>query len=288
MTRSIADTGKGKKQFKRNKKEYDKLSDHIGSIPLVIISPADAILIQGGSEERRRFIDQVISQYDKNYLEALVTYQHALTQRNALLKNEQSADPELFDLWEEVLDRNARKIHRTREEFIAEFIPVFQHYYRQISGEAETTGLEYISHLQAETSLQELLRTNRDRDKLMGYTTKGIHKDELEMTLSSLPIRKIGSQGQNKTYLIALKLAQFDFLKRNSTRIPLLLLDDIFDKLDSLRVEEIIKLVGGEQFGQIFITDTDRNYLDEILARTPQNYRLFKVEAGEITPLDKA
>lgn len=271
-----------KKRFKRNKKEYRKLSEHIGLIPLVLVSPADSELIAGGSEERRRFMDMVISQYDREYLEALVRYGKALQQRNVLLKQEEEPDPELMALWEEVMAQEGERIYARRRDYIEEFMPVFQNFYRMISQEKEDVELRYVSHCQR-GSLLDVIRRDRDKDRIMGYSLHGVHKDELEMTLGGFPIKKEGSQGQNKTFLIALKLAQFDFLRRTGSRTaPLLLLDDIFDKLDAGRVEQIVKLVSGERFGQIFITDTNRDHLDSILEKMGQDYRLFYVKDGEV------
>ena len=259
-----------KKQFKRNKKEYTRLSDHIGFIPLVMVSPADAELIAGGSEERRRFMDVVISQYDKEYLDALIRYNKALTQRNALLKVEAEPDEELIAVWEEMMAATGEVVYKKRSEFIAEFIPTFQSFYSYISQDKEKVNLSYESH-----AIQG--------DRIMGYSLKGIHKDDLIMQLGDFPIKREGSQGQNKTYLIALKLAQFDFLKRTgSNTTPLLLLDDIFDKLDASRVEQIVKLVAGDNFGQIFITDTNREHLDKILKNIEGKYKVFGVENGNV------
>ncbi len=273
---------KQKKRFKRNKKEYKRLSEHIGLIPLVLVSPADAELILGGSEERRRFMDMVIVQYDHDYLEALVRYNKALLQRNVLLKQEEEPDAELMSLWEEMMAQEGTRIYQKRKEYIEEFIPVFQEFYARISQGKEKVGLHYVSHGQR-GDLLEVIQRDRSKDRVMGYSLHGIHKDELEMTLGGFPIKREGSQGQNKTFLIALKLAQFDFLRRTGSRTaPLLLLDDIFDKLDAARVEQIVKLVAGEQFGQIFITDTNRDHLDGILKSMQHDYKLFHVEGGEI------
>ena len=271
-----------KKLFKRNKKEYTRLSDHIGFIPLVMVSPSDSELISGGSEEHRRFMDVVISQYDKEYLEALIRYNKALQQRNTLLKNEQGFDEELIEVWEEMMAASGEVVYRKRCAFIEEFIPIFQTFYSQISQNKEEVGLVYESHVQ-QGALLQLLKESRQRDQIMGYSLKGIHKDDLLMQLGDYPIKKEGSQGQNKTYLIALKLAQFDFLRRTGSHTtPLLLLDDIFDKLDASRVEQIVKLVAGDKFGQIFITDTNRDHLDKILQKIEGEYKVFSVEDGVI------
>lgn len=275
-----------KKQFKRNKKEYTRLSDHIGFLPLVMVSPADAELIAGGSEERRRFMDVVISQYDKEYLDALIRYNKALLQRNTLLKSEVPVEEELFLVWEEMMAQAGEQVFRKREAFIREFIPIFQSFYAYISQEKERVGLTYTSHAR-DASLLQVLQESRTRDRIMGYSLRGIHKDELNMMLGDYPIKREGSQGQNKTYLVALKLAQFDFLKRTGHTVPLLLLDDIFDKLDALRVEQIVKLVAGDNFGQIFITDTNRGHLDNILQKVSSDYKMFRVEQGVVTETTK-
>ena len=271
-----------KKQFKRNKKEYTRLADHIGFIPLILISPADSDLISGGSEERRRFMDVVISQYDKSYLDALMRYNRALAQRNTLLKQETEPDGELMDVWEEMMATAGELIYEKRTQFIEAFIPTFQSFYSYISQNGEPVGLTYLSQLQTH-NLAQSLHDNRMRDRIVGYSLVGVHKDDLEMKLDGYPMKREGSQGQNKTFLIALKLAQFDFLKKTgSNTTPLLLLDDIFDKLDTQRVEQIVKLVAGDSFGQIFITDTNRKHLDKILQKTEQDYKLFEINHGEV------
>ena len=271
-----------KKQFKRNKKEYSKLSDHIGLIPLVMVSPADSELILGGSEERRRFMDVVISQYDREYLSTLIRYNKAMAQRNTLLKAEVEPDDELMNVWEEMMASAGEVVFRKRNDFINEFIPTFQSFYSYISQDQEVVNLSYESHAM-QGNLLQIIRESRQRDRIMGYSLKGIHKDDLVMQLAEYPIKREGSQGQNKTYLVALKLAQFDFLRRTgSNTTPLLLLDDIFDKLDASRVEQIVKLVSGDKFGQIFITDTNRDHLDKILRKIEGEYKGFGVEQGAI------
>ena len=216
------------------------------------------------------------------YLDALVRYNKALLQRNALLKMEEEPDIELLVLWEEAMAQEGERIYAGRKAYIDEFIPIFQNFYRKISGNKELVGLNYVSHCQR-GPLLEVIQRDRAKDRIMGYSLHGVHKDELEMTLDGFPIKKEGSQGQNKTFLIALKLAQFDFLKRTGSKTtPLLLLDDLFDKLDADRVEQIVKLVAGDSFGQIFITDTNRGHLDQILSRIGNDYKLFRVTDGEI------
>ena len=270
-----------KKSFKRNKKEYNRLSDHIGFAPLVMVSPDDSSLIQGGSDERRRFIDMVISQWDKPYLDTLIRYNKALEQRNTLLRQEVS-DSMLYEIWEEQMDHAATVIYNTRNHFLNRFIPVFNHFYGLISNGNEQVGLSYRSHMTDGNLLQQLA-DSRHRDLILGYTTKGIHRDDMEMTLDQYPMKRIGSQGQCKTYLIALKLAQYDFLANNGNTTPILLLDDLFDKLDSERVERIMQLVSSDIFGQIFITDTNREYIDRIVRRTTAQHCLYSVSNGEFT-----
>ena len=276
-----------KKQFKRNKKEYERLSDHIGLIPLVMISPADNELITGGSEIRRKFLDMAISQFDKEYLRALVRYTKALLQRNVLLKNEEEAiDTTLLELWEDQMIEEGSLIHRKRKAFIDEFIPIFNDFYARISQSGEQVSFDYISQLN-EADFGEMLGRNRQRDMAMGHTTTGIHRDELEMLLGGYPIKKVGSQGQNKTYFVSLKLAQFHFLLQTGHTTPILLLDDIFDRLDMHRVGEIVKLVSGHGFGQIFISDTNRESLDRILERADNNAHIYSVIDGEINRINE-
>ncbi|MBE6291438.1 MAG: DNA replication and repair protein RecF [Bacteroidales bacterium] len=272
---------KQKKHFKRNKKEYKRFSEHVGFVPLVMVSPSDGGLIAGGSDERRKFMDVAISQYEKRYLTALIDYEKALAQRNALLKMEEEPDLELLGLWEEMMAEAGTVVYQFRKAFIEEFTPIFCKYYKRISQEKEEVSLAYVSHGDR-GSLLEVIRDSRAKDRVMGYSLHGIHKDDLVMMLGGYPIKREGSQGQNKTYLIALKLAQFDFLKRASNTAPLLLLDDIFDKLDATRVEQIIRIVSGEDFGQIFISDVNREHLDKILASSGEDYRLFAVKDGVI------
>jgi DNA replication and repair protein RecF len=273
-----------KKQFKRNSKIYKKLAEHIGLIPLVMISPSDLNLILGGSDERRKFIDGVISQYNQNYLDDLLKYNRALLQRNNLLKqfaSERYFDDELIGIWDNQLVEYGNRIHEQRTEFVQKLIPVFQEYYTFISKGNEEVGLEHQSDLYS-GNFENLLKESIVKDRAAQYTTVGIHKDDLELKIGEYPIKKLGSQGQKKTFLVALKLAQFNFIKQISGLKPILLLDDIFDKLDQQRVEQIIKVVSGDEFGQIFITDTNREHLDGIIERMGTDFRIFNVEKGTI------
>jgi DNA replication and repair protein RecF len=271
-----------KKHFKKDKKEYKRLSEHIGLIPVVTVSPSDTLLIEGGSEERRRLMDLVISQYDRSYIEALNRYNKALQQRNTMLKAEEEPDAEVMSLWEEQMASTGEEIYRKRDSFVREMVPVFQHYYERISGNKEQVSLNYVSHCQR-GPLLEVIQRDRLKGRAVGYSLHGIHRDDLEFTLAGHQMKREGSQGQNKTFVVSLKLAQFEFLKRTNTQTtPLLLLDDIFDKLDAQRVEQIVNLVAGDDFGQIFITDTNRDHLDQILSASSHDYKIFYVEDGEI------
>ncbi|NOZ46487.1 MAG: DNA replication/repair protein RecF [Chlorobi bacterium] len=273
-----------KKQFKRNKKEYEKLADHIGLIPLVMISPADSNLITAGSEERRRFLNVVISQYDKGYLNDLIKYNKAVNQRNKLLKDfaySNNYDEEMLLLWDAQMIVPGENILAKRLDFIERLIPIFQKYYNYISSGLEEVQLEYQTTV-INNSFKEALLKSRQKDRALQYSTVGIHKDDLSLKLRNYPIRKIGSQGQQKTFLLALKLAQFDFLKELYGFKPILLFDDIFDKLDSNRVEKIVELVADNNFGQIFITDTGKERLKNILKHSKIDYQLFNIEDGNV------
>lgn len=276
-----------KKHFKRNKKEYRRLSEHIGLIPIVVVSPSDTLLIEGGSEERRRLMDMVISQYDHGYMEAMNRYNKALQQRNTMLKQEDEPNIDVISLFEEQMAFEGERIYQARKAFVEELTPIFQRIHETISENREQVGLNYFSHCQR-GPLLEVIQRDRFKDRAIGYSLHGIHRDDLEITLGGHLMKREGSQGQNKTFVIALKLAQFDFLKRtNSKTTPLLLLDDIFDKLDAQRVEQIVKLVAGEEYGQIFITDTNRDHLDLILSRSTLDYKIFHVDNGEIEEIKK-
>ena len=267
-----------KKHFKRNGKEYRRLSEHIGLIPIVMVAPADNMIIDGQSEERRRLMDMVISQFDHAYIDHLSRYTKALQQRNSLLRQDEEPDASLLDVLEEQMGYEGECVFAAREAFVNELIPVFQRYYEAISGGREAVGISYESHCRR-GPLCEVIRRDRFKDRAVGYSLHGVHRDDLLFTLGSHQMKREGSQGQNKTFAVALKLAQFDFLKRTASRTtPLLLLDDIFDKLDSDRVERIVEIVSASGFGQIFVTDTNRDHLDKILARSGGDYKIFEVK----------
>lgn len=268
-----------KKILKRNGKIYEKFSDHIGFIPLVIISPADTDLIIEGSETRRRFIDSVISQLDSSYLQQLIQYQKIISQRNALLKyfalNHTFENDTLF-IYNEQLNTLGQSIFEKRKQFLDEFIPIFNKYHQEITNSSETVQLVYQSDL-FENDTLALLEQNLQKDRALQYTSVGVHKDDLSFEINHHPIKKFGSQGQQKSFLIALKLAQFDFVKKQSGEKPILLFDDIFDKLDEFRVSKIVEMVNNEEFGQLFISDTHPERTENIVKTTHQSYKIFNL-----------
>jgi DNA replication and repair protein RecF len=268
-----------KKVLKRNGKAYEKFSEHIGQLPLVIISPADRDLVTEGSDTRRKFIDGVISQQDKSYLQNLIAYNKILTQRNALLKYfaaNRTFDALNLKVYDEQLCAYGNEIYQKRKQFLETFIPIFNRKYQIISNDKEQVDLEYNSQLLT-SSFQNLLEQNLEKDRMLQYTSVGIHKDDLNFQIGTYPIKKFGSQGQQKSYLISLKLAQFEFIKQQSEVIPILLLDDIFDKLDEKRVLQIVNLVNDDEFGQIFITDTHAERTENIVEQSNKPYQIFKL-----------
>ncbi len=276
-----------RKILKRNKKEYDRLSDHIGQFPLVIISPQDYKLILGASKERQRFMDMQLSQSSAVYMSALTQYNKALQQRNTLLKEERANDS-ILEILDEQMSRYAKIIWEQRQGLVRAFEPIFHKYYTSIAREHSPIQLVYESSLNATNGeLMPLLKANLRKDRVLGYTSEGVHKDELMMSLGEERIKDVGSEGQKKTFLISLKLAQYSLLRQSMSEQPMLLLDDIFDKLDVERVKSIIELVGGEDFGQIFITDTNLKYLDEIIKSWGEDYKLFSVSEGEVKALEQ-
>ncbi|MEL6974738.1 MAG: DNA replication/repair protein RecF [Bacteroidota bacterium] len=267
-----------KKIIKRNGKAYEKFSEHIGFLPLVIISPADRDLIVEGSDTRRKFMDGVISQSDKAYLKDLIRYNKVLTQRNSLLKYfvvNNTFDADTLSVYNGQMDELGHRIHEKRLAFILDFNPIFEKQYAHITANSkENITLTYQSHLH-EGKLESLLQNAVNRDRALQYTSVGIHKDDLLFQINDHPIKKFGSQGQQKSFLIALKLAQFHFVKQQAKTTPILLLDDIFDKLDENRVAQIVSLVNNEEFGQLFITDTHPERTEKVVKNIQQHYKIF-------------
>jgi DNA replication and repair protein RecF len=273
-----------KKQFKRNKKEYTRLADHIGLFPLVMVSPYDVSIIIEGSEERRRFIDNVISQTDNRYLDELITYNKILDNRNALLKNISQTgryDPGLLEILDEQLVASGNRIFEKRRKFMEQFTVIFNKHYLFLSEEAEQVELSYESQLLRE-DFASLLIKSTEKDRVLERTTMGIHRDDLLFTIHQMPMKKFGSQGQQKSFLIALKLAQYTFLYQQKGFKPLLLLDDIFDKLDERRVTQLMQMVSNHDFGQVFITDTSARRVKEVFNQINIDFKLFEVKEGQV------
>jgi len=273
-----------KKQFKRNKKDYQRLADHIGLLPLVMVSPYDISIIIEGSDERRKFIDNVISQTDNNYLDELITYNKVLANRNALLKSIADTgkyDPGLLEVLDEQLTLSGTRIFEKRKAFMEVFTAIFNQHYQFLSEDAEQVELTYESPLLTD-DLAVLLKKNIERDRALERTTAGIHRDDLQFVIHGMPMKKFGSQGQQKSFLIALKLAQYSFLTQQKGFRPLLLLDDIFDKLDDKRITKLMQMVSDNSFGQVFITDANNTRIEHVFAQIGIPVKLFKVREGEV------
>jgi DNA replication and repair protein RecF len=271
-----------KKIFRKNKKEYEKLSEHIGLFPVVMVSPLDSDLIYGPGEVRRKFLDEMISQYNRTYLERLIAYNKALKQRNALLRQFQESmafDAETLELYDDQLALHGRFILETREQFIQRFIPLFEEYYRFVSESREAPSLAYQSTV-ADGDIKSALFTSLAKDRAVQFTSIGPHRDDLELRLDGYSVKKFASQGQQKSYIIALKLAEYEFIRQQKNMKPLLLLDDIYDKLDERRFAKLLSLVSGDAFGQVFITDTHVDRIRQALERVDTDHRIFSVEGG--------
>lgn len=285
-TISCVQKNASKKSFRCDKKEYERLADHIGKIPLVMISPYDSDLINSGSELRRKFVDGVISQFDASYLSSLLNYNKALQQRNRQLKffaENRIWDSNLLEMWSHQLIQNAVPINEKRKVFLEEFVPVFQKYYEIVSGTNEKVSIEYNSALN-DAQYETLLNDSLEHDRYNTYTNVGIHKDDLTFLINNHSVKQFASQGQQKSFVVAIKLAQFDFNYKKIGHKPILLLDDIFDKLDDNRVSQLVKLVGNDHFGQVFITDTQRQRIKFLMDNTVVNHKIFNVNNGIITP----
>lgn len=273
-----------KKQFKRDKKEYQRIADHIGLLPLVIISPSDEELIADGAEARRRYADSVISQCDKAYMDHLMAYNRLITQRNILLKQMAEAvapDMRLLDVYDQQLAVHGQVISMRRRQFVEWLQPVAASCYCAIADDAEQVEMNYITGLDRYDLYQGLV-DSRVRDIALGYTSRGIHKDEIEILMDGFPIRRVGSQGQRKSFVIALKIAQYKYLAQQKGQLPTLLLDDIFDKLDTRRGDNLIAMMTREGFGQIFISDTNIDRLRRVLDKTEADHAIFNINGGAV------
>ena len=267
------------KVLKLNGKEYDRMADHVGRFPVVMVSPQDSVLITDAAEERRRYLNAFLSQLDRDYLASLMRYNAVLAERNRFLKS--SSDEQMLQIYDIQLADHAARIYERRRDIIERMRPLVAEFYRQLSGDREQVEIEYRSEL-ASASMGELLLASRERDIVNGFTTSGVHRDDMSLRIGGYPLRKYGSQGQQKSFLMSLKLAQYRILAEVCGERPLLLLDDLFDKLDTSRVENLLTLVAGDDFGQIFITDCNRSRLETILSRAGEKYALFMVEGGDI------
>lgn len=267
------------KVLKLNGKEYDRMADHVGRFPVVMVSPQDSVLITDAAEERRRYLNAFLSQLDRDYLASLMRYKAVLAERNRFLKS--SSDEQMLQIYDMQLADHAARIYERRRDIIERLRPLVAEFYRQLSGDREQVEIEYRSEL-ASASMGELLLASRERDIVNGFTTSGVHRDDMSLRIGGYPLRKYGSQGQQKSFLMSLKLAQYRILAEVCGERPLLLLDDLFDKLDTSRVENLLTLVAGDGFGQIFITDCNRSRLETILSRAGEKYALFMVEGGDI------
>ena len=267
------------KVLKLNGKEYDRMADHVGRFPVVMVSPQDSVLITDAAEERRRYLNAFLSQLDRDYLASLMRYNAVLAERNRFLKS--SSDEQMLQIYDMQLADHAARIYERRRDIIDRMRPLVAEFYRRLSGDREQVEIEYRSEL-ASASMGELLLASRERDIVNGFTTSGVHRDDMSLRIGGYPLRKYGSQGQQKSFLMSLKLAQYRILAEVCGERPLLLLDDLFDKLDTSRVENLLTLVAGDDFGQIFITDCNRSRLETILSRAGEKYALFMVEGGDI------
>tara|TARA_R110002111_G_scaffold38428_5_gene73229 strand:- start:10691 stop:11797 length:1107 start_codon:yes stop_codon:yes gene_type:complete len=280
--------GGRKKRIEVNGKPYTKLSDHIGLLPLVIIAPDDTEIINGGSEERRKFFDSMICQADQNYLQTLIRYQQNLKQRNALLKRfaeEKRLDKLQLAPYDEQLLKLSREINQTRHAFLSEFLIHFQAHYASISGSKELVNIEYLSQVDRESFGIDFIN-NLNKDLLLKRTGFGTHKDDFNFTFDGQPIKKFGSQGQKKSFLISLKLAQFYIFKELKSTKPILLLDDIFDKLDDFRIHHLMNAVANKEFGQLFISDARPERSKEILTQITSDYKSFTIANNTVVEIE--
>ena len=279
-----------KKQFKRNDKLYGRLADHIGRFPAVMIAPDDAELIQGGSEVRRKWMDAVISQYDRAYLDALIDVNKALVQRNALLRyfaENRTFDAGMLAPWNARIAPKAAVIAKARRSFIDEFLAGFLATYEEISGGMEQVGLKLNTHVSDDAEeIEQRMLDAQDEDRRLRRTTVGVHKDDVVFSLGEHPLKRFGSQGQQKSFLVALRLAQLAFIEQATGVKPILLLDDIFDKIDEKRVEALMRRVTNGTFGQVFITDTHLGRIPSMFAATGADVRVFEVRQGEVQTME--
>ena len=274
-------TAKGEKKVRRDDKPYSKVSEHIGVLPVVMVSPSDISLVSDSGDERRRFVNAVLSQMDKEYMTSLQQYNRLLLQRNRMLK-EPDADRSLLEVIDMRMSALAEPVYQSRKKFVSELRPVVSEYYRAVSGGSEQIDIEYESELD-KAGLDQLLQASFEKDRMLKYTSSGIQRDDILFTMNGHPIRRCGSQGQQKSFLVSLKFAQYDIMKRNYGFAPLLLLDDVFDKLDMTRISNLLQMVSGNDFGQIFITDSNKVRMAGIVDGLTQDRVYYETAAGRFT-----
>ncbi len=275
---SLKMTLKGEKKIRRDDKQYGKVSEHVGVLPIVMVSPSDISMVSESGEERRRFVNAVLSQMDREYMVAMQQYNRLLQQRNRMLKDMQ-ADQSLLEVIDMKMSSLAEPIYEARKQFTENLKPLVEEYYKSLSGDAEQIGIEYESEL-SKAPLDKLLASSYEKDRIMKYTTSGIQRDDFIFTMNGHPIRRCGSQGQQKSFLVSLKFAQYEIMKRNYGFAPILLLDDVFDKLDMGRISNLLQMVASKDFGQIFITDSNKVRMSGIVDGLTRDRAYYETVAG--------
>jgi DNA replication and repair protein RecF len=275
---SVKMTSKGEKKMKRDEKQYGKVSEHIGVLPVVMVSPSDISMVSESGEERRRFVNAVLSQMDREYMTSLQQYNRLLLQRNKMLK-EQDVDRGLLEVIDMRMSAFAEPVFQARKKFVEELTPIVQEYYKALSGDSEQVSIEYDSEL-SKASLEQILEASYDKDRALKYTSAGIQRDDFLFKMNGHPIRRYGSQGQQKSFLVSLKFAQYELMKKNYGFAPVLLLDDVFDKLDMSRISNLLEMVASNDFGQIFITDSNKVRMAGIVDKLTQDRAYFDTSAG--------
>ena len=274
-------SSKGEKKVKRDDKFYQKVSEHVGVLPVVMVSPADVSMVSESGDERRRFVNAVLSQMDREYMSAMQQYNRLLLQRNKMLKDA-VVDRSLLEVIDMRMSALAGPVYEARKRFVADLKPIVAEYYKALSGDSEQVDIEYESEL-SKDSLENILAASFEKDRILKHTTSGIHRDDFLFTMNGHPIRRFGSQGQQKSFLVSLKFAQYEIMKRNYGFAPMLLLDDVFDKLDMGRISNLLQMVASNDFGQIFITDSNKVRMAGIVDRLTQDRAYFETVGGVFT-----
>ncbi len=274
---------KGEKKIRRDDKPYNKVSEHVGVLPIVMVSPSDISMVSESGEERRRFVNAVLSQMDREYMVAMQQYNRLLQQRNKMLKDMQ-ADLSLLEVIDMKMSSLAEPVYKARKQFIDDLKPLVSEYYKALSGDAERIGIEYESEL-SKAPLDQLLASSFEKDRILKYTTAGVQRDDFIFTMNGHPIRRCGSQGQQKSFLVSLKFAQYEIMKKNYGFAPILLLDDVFDKLDMGRISNLLQMVASKDFGQIFITDSNKVRMSGIVDGLTQDRAYYETVAGTFNKL---